>query len=180
MELNNESIESIRKRIDETEKNIDKLNAELNGMEEEKNSLENAYNAAKEDYENYRGVYAEKSTAGLYFFIVAAIVFAVILIQVLSHNMVKFFLYPAAVIFIIAAVLKLIHGRRFHALTPVMKKKAEDYEAAKEAYEKFMQVYTGTASELEKNQYQWELDENDMIEARKDAWVAQQKTVAAE
>lgn len=180
MELNNESIESIRKRIDETEQEIDKLNAEINGMADEKNRLETAYNTAKEDYESFKSYYTEESTSGLYFFIVSALTFVVILFLVLTDEIVDFFIYPATALLVVSIVLRVIGTSRFKNHTPAMEEKTKVYESSKEAYEKFMETYTATETELEKKQYQWELVENDMIEARKDAWVAQQKMASAE
>lgn len=179
MNLNNENIDLIKKRIADTEADIDRLNAEIKGMEEEKNTLKEAYNTAKEDYESYKDLYTEKSSSGLYFLIVSTIVFVVILFKVLDHEIVDFFLYPAAALFVVGIVLKLVGGAKFKNMKPVMEEKTKTYESCKEAYEKFMDNYNATELELEKKQYQWELDENDMIEARKDAWEAQQKLANA-
>lgn len=179
MELNNESMDIIRKRIDETEADIDRLNSEIKDMVDEKNSLETAYTTAKEEYENYKTYYTEKSTSGLYFLIVTAIVFVVILFQVLTNSLITFYIYPATILFVVGIVLRAIGGAHFKKLKPVMEEKTKNYESSKEAYETFMTGYNATELELEKKQLQWELVENDMIEARKDAWVAQQKLAGA-
>lgn len=179
MELNNESMDIIRKRIDETEADIDRLNSEIKNMTDEKNSLETAYTTAKEEFENYKSYYTDKSTSGLYFLLVATIVFLVILFRVLSNSIVAFYLYPATALFAVGIVLRVIGSIRFKKLKPVMEEKTKTYESSKEAYEKFMAGYSETELELEKKQLQWELVENDMIEARKDAWVAQQKLAGA-
>lgn len=179
MELNNESMDIIRKRIDETEADIDRLNSEIKDMADKRNSLETAYAAAKEEYENYKTYFTDKSSSGLYFLIVTAIVFVVILVQVLSNNIITFHIYPAAILFAAGIVLRVIGSVRFKKLKPVMEEKTKNYESSKEAYETFMAGYNATELELEKKQLQWELVENDLIEARKDAWVAQQKLAGA-
>ncbi|MGN0166381.1 MAG: hypothetical protein ACI39R_09400 [Lachnospiraceae bacterium] len=179
MELNSENIDLIKKKIADTEADIDNLNEEINGMAEEKAKLTEAYTTAKEDYENYLDEYTEKSSSGLYFLIVSTITFVVITFMVLNHSIVDFFFYPALVLFIAGIILKVIGGARFKKMKPVMEEKTKVYESSKEAYEKFMEGYNATELELEKKQYQWELVENDMIQARKDAWEAAQKLAGA-
>jgi hypothetical protein len=63
-------------------------------------------------------------------------------------------------------------------MTSKMDAKEAEYNKVKADYDEFMSEYTGTEVALEKKQYQWELVENDMIEARKDAWVAKQRAEA--
>ena len=99
--------------------------------------------------------------------------------MVLDHEIVDFFFYPALVLFVAGIVLKVIGGAKFKKMKPVMEEKTNTYETTKAAYEKFMENYNVIELELEKKQYQWELVENDMIEARKDAWEAQQKLAGA-
>lgn len=175
MEFNTENIDLIKNRIKEAEADIDRINENLKGMEEEKNVLETAYKTAKEDYEDYKAYYTEKSSTGLYFLVINIIVFAVILFGVLDNEMIDFFLIPSGILLVIAIVIKLISQHKFKQLKPVMEEKTKTYEEAKKAYGEFKANYDATELELEKKQYEWELVENDMIEARKDAWEAQQK-----
>lgn len=179
MELQNENIDLIKGRIAETEAEINRLTEEINGMAEEKEKLKTNYEETKAEFENFKSDYTEKSTSGLYFLVVTAIVFVVILVMVLDHEIVSFFLYPATALLVVAIILKLIGGAKFRKLKASFDTQVKNYDDAKNSYDEFMKKYNELESQLEKKQYEWESIENDRIEARKLEWEAKHKSVAA-
>jgi chromosome segregation ATPase len=178
--FDNENMEVIRKRIAETEADIDALNEELQNKVDEKAEITAKYESVKADYDDYKYKYTRQSTNGNYLLIVSGIVFVVIAYLALTDKIVDFMMIPSGAIFAVAIVLKFINFLKFRTMTPKMDAKEAEYTKVKATYDEFMAEYTGTEVALEKKQYQWELVENDMIEARKDAWVAQQRAAAKE
>jgi hypothetical protein len=176
--LDNENMEEIRKRIAETEADIDALNEELQNKVDEKAAITAKYESVKADYDDYKYKYTRQSANGNYLLIVSGIVFVVIAYLALTDKIIDFMMLPSGAIFAVAIILKFINFLKFKAMTSKMDAKEAEYNKVKADYDEFMSEYTGTEVALEKKQYQWELVENDMIEARKDAWVAKQRAEA--
>jgi chromosome segregation ATPase len=176
--LDNENMEEIRKRIAETEAGIDALNEELQNKVDEKAAITAKYESVKADYDDYKYKYTRQSANGNYLLIVSGIAFVVIAYLALTDKIIDFMMLPSGAIFAVAIILKFINFLKFKAMTSKMDAKEAEYNKVKADYDEFMSEYTGTEVALEKKQYQWELVENDMIEARKDAWVAKQRAEA--
>jgi chromosome segregation ATPase len=176
--LDNENMEEIRKRIAETEADIDALNEELQNKVDEKAAITAKYESVKADYDDYKYKYTRQSANGNYLLIVSGIAFVVIAYLALTDKIIDFMMLPSGAIFAVAIILKFINFLKFKAMTSKMDAKEAEYNKVKADYDEFMSEYTGTEVALEKKQYQWELVENDMIEARKDAWVAKQRAEA--
>jgi hypothetical protein len=176
--LDNENMEEIRKRIAETEADIDALNEELQNKVDEKAAITAKYESVKADYDDYKYKYTRQSANGNYLLIVSGIAFVVIAYLALTDKIIDFMMLPSGAIFAVAIILKFINFIKFKAMTSKMDAKEAEYNKVKADYDEFMSEYTGTEVALEKKQYQWELVENDMIEARKDAWVAKQRAEA--
>ncbi len=176
--LDNENMEEIRKRIAETEADIDALNEELQNKVDEKAAITAKYESVKADHDDYKYKYTRQSANGNYLLIVSGIAFVVIAYLALTDKIIDFMMLPSGAIFAVAIILKFINFLKFKAMTSKMDAKEAEYNKVKADYDEFMSEYTGTEVALEKKQYQWELVENDMIEARKDAWVAKQRAEA--
>ena len=92
--------------------------------------------------------------------------------------MVTFMIIPAAVLLAAGILGKIKGDAKFQKMKVVMDEKEMSYQVAKEGYDLFMKDYNSDVALLNKKQYEWENVENNMIEAKKDAWIAQQKKAA--
>lgn len=172
---NNENINAIKRQIQQTEADINALTNRLESMDEEKKKVTADYEDKKTAFEAFKRQYADQSTYGVYFLIISFIAFVFIAYKVIRNEMVGFMIIPAAILFIIGLAGKIMGDRKFQAMKQEMGDKEMAYADSKKVYDDFMAVYNQDADMLEKKQYEWELVENDMIEAKKDAWIAQHK-----
>ncbi len=178
MQTVNETTEEIKEKVKQAQADIDIMNEKLKGLKDEKESLEEKFQAAKSEYVSYKADYTYQSSNGNYFLIIALVALVFFVYAGLSNTMQDFFIIPATVVFAAALLYKFVNSRKFKKMAPVMNKKEEEYKAVKGEYDSFMADYNEILSSLEKKQYEWELFENDRIEARKEAWIAQQKLAA--
>lgn len=177
--IQNESMEEIQAIVDGIEKEINVMNAELEGLDEEKNTLSGNYEAAKEKYEAAKEEYLEKSSTGKYFLIICAVTFVIMAFLTISNAMIDFMMIPATALLVVAIVLRYLGIVKFKSLKESMLETDKAHQEAKNAYDEFMKSYNEKELKLEKKQYEWELVENDRIEARKEAWEAEHKVVNA-
>lgn len=178
MQTVNETTEEIKEKVKQAQADIDIMNEKLRGLKDEKESLEEKFRTTKSEYTSYKADYTYQSSNGNYFLIVSLIAFVFFIYAGLTNSMQDFFIIPATVVFAAALLYKFVNSRKFKKMTPVMNKKEEEYKVIKEEYDSFMADYNSLLVSLEKKQYEWELFENDRIEARKEAWIAQQKLAA--
>ncbi len=178
MQTVNETTEEMKEKVKQAQADIDIMNEKLKGLKDEKDSIEEKFLTTKSDYVSYKADYTYQGSCGNYFLIVAFIAFVFFVYAGLSNTMQDFFIIPATAVFAASLIYKFINSRKFKKMTPVMNEKETEYNSVKEEYDSFMADYNMLLSNLEKKQYEWELFENDRIEARKEAWIAQQKLAA--
>ena len=175
MEIKNDNINAIKLQIQQTESDINVLTNRLESMEEERAKLTADYEDKKTDFETFKRQYAEQSTYGVYFLIVSFIAFVFVAYKVIRNEMIGFMIIPATILFVIGLAGKIMGDRKFHTMKNEMGDKEMAYADSKKVYDDFMAVYNADANLLEEKQYEWELVENNMIEAKKDAWIAAKK-----
>ncbi len=177
-EIKIDNISAIKERIRETERQINDLTEKIKSKEDEKAKVSANFEDKKKDYEEYRRQFVYQSTSGVYFLAVSFIAFVFVAYNVLNHSMVAFMIIPAAVLLAAGILGKIKGDAKFQKMKVVMDEKEMSYQVAKEGYDLFMKDYNSDVALLNKKQYEWENVENNMIEAKKDAWIAQQKKAA--
>ena len=175
MALENDNVEMFRKQVQQTEAEIRMLTDRLKSMDPEKERVTAEYEDQKTKFEEFKRRYVEQSTFGIYFLAVSFIAFVYITIRVLKNSIVGFMFWPALVLLLIAIAGKLLGDRKFQRMKVEMGDREMKFSETKHRYDEFMAVYNTDVEELEKKQYEWEAAENDRIEAKKNAWIAEQK-----
>lgn len=178
-EAESRKINSIKEQIKETETDIRVLNERIKSMEGAREKISSEYEGKKNEFEEFKRQYAQQSTYGLYFLAVSFIAFVYIAVKVLNHSMVTFMIIPAAVLLAVGIAGRVMGDRKFQSMKKQMIDVEMSYTEVKDKYDTFMEGYNADVRDLEKKQYAWELAENDMIEAKKDAWIAEKKRKAA-
>ena len=179
VEISDENFSEIKEKIRKTEIEINELTEKIKSKEPERERITANYESKKADYESFRREYVYQSTSGIYFLIVSAIAFVFIAYGVITHSMLTFMIIPAAVLLAAGIFGKYMGVTKFNKMKPEMDDKQMAYDVAKEGYDLFMKDYNSDVNTLLKKQYEWESVENNMIEAKKDAWIAAQNKNAA-
>ncbi|MBR6274423.1 MAG: hypothetical protein IKR27_05375 [Lachnospiraceae bacterium] len=172
---NNENVNALKKQVEQTEAEIRVLTERIKAMEPEKEQITTEFNAQKANFESFKRKYAEQSTYGIYFLAVSFIAFVYVTIKVLNNSLVSFMFWPALILLVVAIAGKIMGDQKFHKMKAEMGDKEMAYAETKHRYDEFMAIYNADADELERKHYEWESAENDRIEAKKDAWIAEQK-----
>lgn len=176
MDLNyNENVSALKKQVEQTEAEIRVLTERVKAMEPEKEQLTAEYNDEKAKFEGFKRQYAEQSTYGIYFLAVSFIAFVYVTVRVLNNSLVTFMFWPALILLLIAIGGKIMGDQKFQKMKKEMGDKEMSYAETKHRYDEFMAIYNADADELERKHYEWESAENERIEAKKDAWIAEQK-----
>lgn len=174
------SEEEIKAKVIEIQKSIDVMNDEIAELDVTKNELKSDYDTKKEIYEKAKDEYIEKSSTGKCFLIVTIVAFVIAAALTLNNTVEDFFMLPATCLLVVAIVLRYIGVSKFKSLKQAMLQKDNDNTEAKKAYDEFMTSYKEKELALEKKQYEWELVENDRIQAKITEWEATHKVTATE
>lgn len=170
----------IKEKVVAIQKSIDEMNDEIATLDVTKNELQTSYDEKKATYEAAKEEYLERSSTGKCFLWVAGIAFVLVAILSANNTLEDFMMIPATVLLVVAIVGRYLGVAKFKSLKNDMVAKDKDYTDAKKALKEFMEGYSEKELALEKKQYEWELVENDRIQAKIDAWEAANKVPSAQ